>query len=1444
TISTITSPVSKLSPAYCRNITWSAGLSGTPVFISSEAYPIVIAGSFTVEQGSEPIFAASNAYYFVADKNADITTSGRELGSSATAIFASRDDLNVTWTLQDSLLFGTAENSNAWIRLNCGNLNLNGKNLITGVFTDDAITYSRYNFAFATGARAVNIANSTVTARIGWRYNAANSTVLTAANTANSTIKIPNASYRYTSTLPRDFMGRNSDIYYNLEFTPIDNRSYYNNTGTTNSSYAMIENGRFNKITLLGTNLNPTLLSFEQTDSLLLTQDVGAGYYVRKDLTVNKYLGNTRACGTISLLRSIGSSSNFTINMGANATVALRNMQIGGTAIDAVTAQYGVNISGADMPAGGYPVDDCVLVQGTGWNVTIPAKRSWYWVGGSGNWIDINHWSASPTGVYPSTDGPCQPPANPDNVIFNDNSFTDNDQVVTMTVNATCDSMIWKGSTFATRKPQLHFGAIASSIISLSVYGSFALDTGVFVSYNGYKDNAYAGGLWEYKNLYLYSTRPHETFKTAGQKMATIINFFSTSTWDIPDGIEVNGDIHFGTNANTYANAVYNFGDDLINPDNPDYSSSSSGQYNNEIFLLAGTLNMNGHNIVTNHFASAGGNGTQRLNIKNSTVEVQHAIWSYNGILTAEDSENSEINFTCDNFATTMTTGKNQVYNNVNFKSERSAMTLVAPADQTTQFRNVTFARTGTITANANAALANRPVFGKVEFLSENTANTIFSTITGGTYQYLKLNGNGLFNQINADTLQFAYKNSMQYRFTAGETSYINQAWYASGNSCADHEIRSSIDGTKANVSVHKNAATIKAENAGEPDTLYLDHIYLRDILAVTGADRAILRKGILSSTTFPWGQPATVAESGNPNWTLDTYLGAVGFQGLGKDISLSCSQYPYVLNTVYFLPNPESTFEWHKLNPDGTINPAIISTEPTYIIHNESETGAYYCIVEYTNNCNLNDTVQVLSIPGKETIEWTGAGGNINYYNPNNWKYPNDPRYDGFVITENLLRGKCLQAPRYWWYISSPYTSFHSGSFVHDTTLNKIGYYTESTAQYGTPPLVGNVNFNDKGRGFAALLYAMPKIDYFKGSTTPNTGDISVSVSNKATGSFAGFNLMGNPYSSAISADKFLDANEQVIWKHLWYRSHNPNNLSILGWEYYCIDDGFAEQITTYADPTTLDTIGLMQAFWVRVRSALPQDEYHLSFSENMRLNGNGILRSPQANSKANQAKPEPRQAVRLQVSTDIYHDATLLVFKPSGTMHENNVDMKKMANEHNFIPEIFSTKNNTERAISKYPTIVAGMSLDIGFRTGVQGKFTVSATELVDIPKNISILLRDNVSGDLTDLTVGESYTFTSAETNNAQRFSLQFVSNTTGFDHHEPTAAFAYVDDKNHIVALGVVDNKITLYDALGRTVTDQYANSDRWTYEHSLTAGVYLLKITDKNNVVKTNKLIIK
>jgi gliding motility-associated-like protein len=99
-----------------------------------------------------------------------------------------------------------------------------------------------------------------------------------------------------------------------------------------------------------------------------------------------------------------------------------------------------------------------------GWNIQTKTSTTFYWIGGTGNWNDVNHWSFT-TGGPPSG---CLPTAN-DDVIFDQNSFTAaNQQVMVNVQNAFCHSFDWR----LVDRPCLLTNVMSSNKSSIHVFGS------------------------------------------------------------------------------------------------------------------------------------------------------------------------------------------------------------------------------------------------------------------------------------------------------------------------------------------------------------------------------------------------------------------------------------------------------------------------------------------------------------------------------------------------------------------------------------------------------------------------------------------------------------------------------------------------------------------------------------------------------------------------------------------------------------------------------------------------------------------------------------------------------------------------------------------------------------------------------------------------------------
>jgi gliding motility-associated-like protein len=112
-----------------------------------------------------------------------------------------------------------------------------------------------------------------------------------------------------------------------------------------------------------------------------------------------------------------------------------------------------------------------------GWVFTSPAPKSLYWVGGSGNWSDVNHWSLTSGGPG----GACVP-SPLDSVFFDANSFLNPmDSVKVDLTNATCHTMTWKDT-------------LPNALLTGSLYN--ALWFWGSVIFNSTMSNMFAGDCW------------------------------------------------------------------------------------------------------------------------------------------------------------------------------------------------------------------------------------------------------------------------------------------------------------------------------------------------------------------------------------------------------------------------------------------------------------------------------------------------------------------------------------------------------------------------------------------------------------------------------------------------------------------------------------------------------------------------------------------------------------------------------------------------------------------------------------------------------------------------------------------------------------------------------------------------------------------------------------
>lgn len=434
--------------ALCDSMTWSGAAIPPQLFINN---PLQVKGSLKIQAGMQ-LLGSSTITFVSTRANESITTGNVSIPYPL--IFNSTGG----WTLTDSLKnFTSAIQS---ITFTNGNLNFGGQ----------FVSVNSFSSVGGNTTRTLNIANSLITTFNGWTYTGG--VALTAPNSAGSVI------------IGSFISAKTGDVYYNAQM----------------NGNSIIQ-GIYNKVTYTAGMSSPSVaINTITTDSLILAPGKVFNFTSNVTTTVNKYFqGSTPACSGLIEMYATNQSNQATMQIGSTAVVSVANARIGGLKIQGAGAPYAASNS---------------IDQGnnTGWAFTAPTVHTYYWVGASGNWNDVNHWATTSGGTAASGCVPTQF----DEVIFDAGSgFTASNKTVTVDGNAYCDSMTWSGitpaPTFTISNP-------------LQIYGSLRFEQGMSLLSNA--------------TITFASSRAGESITMGNNTTASAIIFNGTGGWLLMDTLK------------------------------------------------------------------------------------------------------------------------------------------------------------------------------------------------------------------------------------------------------------------------------------------------------------------------------------------------------------------------------------------------------------------------------------------------------------------------------------------------------------------------------------------------------------------------------------------------------------------------------------------------------------------------------------------------------------------------------------------------------------------------------------------------------------------------------------------------------------------------------------------------------------------------------------------
>jgi len=372
-----------------------------------------------------------------------------------------------------------------------------------------------------------------------------------------------------------------------------------------------------------------------------------------------------------------------------------------------------------------------------------------------------------------------------------------------------------------------------------------------------------------------------------------------------------------------------------------------------------------------------------------------------------------------------------------------------------------------------------------------------------------------------------------------------------------------------------------------------------------------------------------------------------------------------------------------------------------------------------------------------------------------------------GMAIVERYLtQGK-------WHLISSPISDATTGMFIDDYLQN----HAENTNGWSD---ISQSNTNlGVMQGFALwTIDASPTTEFFHGST--NTG-----LQNRAfTQNNLGWNIMGNPYPSAIDWDAVTIPPELngAIWLF------DPTIGANGDYRYYINGGGAANTASQY--------IPSGQGFFVRATGGAGT----LSLDNSDRVhNGQAFYKSEQS------------ELLVLKVNGNNISTQTAIRFNEQATQQVDRLfDVYRIISDSPEVPMLFTKAETQNMAINTLPSIEGNDIVPMWFRAGTSGEYSIKASEIETFDSQTPIYIEDLETGTIQNLREMPDYSF-NYKSGNDRGFLIYFIepgtSNRTSEINIFANASILHVNFPTSEMANPDFNAQIMVFDITGRLILQQ-------------------------------------
>jgi len=385
----------------------------------------------------------------------------------------------------------------------------------------------------------------------------------------------------------------------------------------------------------------------------------------------------------------------------------------------------------------------------------------------------------------------------------------------------------------------------------------------------------------------------------------------------------------------------------------------------------------------------------------------------------------------------------------------------------------------------------------------------------------------------------------------------------------------------------------------------------------------------------------------------------------------------------------------------------------------------------------------------------------------------------------------------------------------VWDFGDNKtIGSWNETTASW---TLLGDADILNAGNGYFVTYDLTDTYKQFYGSANSGEFNIPVTLTDIGNFEFEGWNLIGNPYPSAIDLEQ-IDL--PVDFYNSFY-TYDPSNKQFMLYQQGGVSLNGANQ---YVNPNL--------AFFIKTDA-------------NSIFNIDNDARVHYMNTAKN--TKEISNILKLKASGLVYSDETAVLFNNDATDNfDKEYDAAKMFAITVTSPTLYTkiTGKDAPIAINTLEYQVNTRTIPLYFEAPNTGSYTIDVTELTFDP-SVTVFLKDLSDNSMHDLKTNPSYNFIYTNGDDPNRFEIIF----DGFVGVEDIAnenSINIFSSKNTIFINNKYDNsKVEVYDLNGKLLFQKNIfNSGINSLNVNLPQSIYLVKLISQEETICKKVVISK